>query len=419
MVLLIVRLVLEAAISMRASARVIEITDQVYRQQFLEGPSHNTVCNLIQRTGLYEIMRVKQIANDWIWFIDHTIQAGVTKCLLVLGIRAEDFHKLNRPLRCEDMSVLELLPVGQSTIQVVAGQLTALTERLGVPLAIVSDEGSDLVGGVKVLQKTHPSVIHCHDIVHKVSRFIERILKNDSMWTSYRTKCCQSGNSIRQTRLAHLTPPRPKTKARHMNLDPEIQWGVRLLDLLDRGTQDSSLTQSDVVQLEDKLGWLRDYRQSLLAWGELMDISKSICQVVRVGGYDQSVTHRVQSHLAEASTEQGKTLVRRSLAFLDQMQARQRDGGGALPSSSEVIESVFGRGKRLEGQQSRSGFTTQLLAMAACVVTPTKEFITDALKTCRIKHIAQWREEYLGRSLQSQRRQDLRPKPRTATCGAP
>lgn len=53
MALLIVRLVLEAAISTRASARVIEITDQVDHQRFLEGPSHNTARNLLQRIGLY------------------------------------------------------------------------------------------------------------------------------------------------------------------------------------------------------------------------------------------------------------------------------------------------------------------------------------------------------------------------------
>ncbi len=35
-----------------------------------------------------------------------------------------------------------------------------------------------------------------------------------------------------------------------------------------------------------------------------------------------------------------------------------------IPGSSEVIESLFGKGKRLEGQQSRSGITLMLLAMA-------------------------------------------------------
>ena len=335
---LIVRLVIDAAISVRAAARVIEITGQIFRQQLLQGPSHNTVGNLLQRIGLYEIMRVKETADDWIWVIDHTIQAGVTKCLLVLGIRAEDFRKLNRPLRCEDMSVLELLPVGKSTIAIVSEQLTTLSERMGVPLAIVSDEGSDLVGGVKVLQKAHPHVVHCHDIVHKLSRLIERILKNDSMWSRYRTKCCQSGNSIRQTTLAHLTPPRPKTKARHMNLDQEIQWGVRALDLLDRGIGDSSLSPSDWELLEAKLGWLRAYRRSLAGWGELMAISQTICGVVRRGGYDQAVTQRVRDDLPKASSEQGKTLIARSLVFFgSDAVASSRWGSVALEQRSDRV----------------------------------------------------------------------------------
>lgn len=416
MVLLLLRLVLDAAIGMRAAGRTIEITGQVYRQQLLEGPSHNTVRHLIQRIGLYEIMRPKAVADDWIWFIDHTIQAGVTKCLMVLGIRAGEYRKLQRPLRCDDMSVLEMLPVGKSTSVIVAGQLGDLIDRVGVPLAVVSDEGSDLVGGVKVLQKRHPGIIHCHDIVHKICRIIQRILKNDSMWASYRTRCSQSGHSVRQTTLAHLTPPKPKTKARHMNLGPEIDWGVRVLGLLDRGQVDSTLSGSEVKLVREKLGWLEDYRDRLTAWGELMRISKLVCEIVRREGYHRQVAERVKQSMPARLTAEGETLVRRSLSFLEQMQSRQGESG-ALPASSEVIESVFGRGKRMEGQQSRSGFTTQLLAMAACVVKPTKQMVIDALRTCRTKHLAQWREDYLGQSLQSRRRQDLGTKARTETCG--
>lgn len=400
---------------MRAASRTLEIVQQVYHHQFLEAPSHNTVGNHLKRIGLYEIMRAKEIADDWLWFIDHTIQAGVTKCLLVLGIRASEFRELGRPLRCQDMSVLELLPVSKSTGLIVAEQLNTLADRFGAPLAIVSDEGSDLVGGVKQLQKTYPAIIHCHDIVHKMSRIIERILKNDANWSCYRTLCCQSGNALRQTTLGHLPPPKPKTKARYMNLGPEIDWGVNVLSLIDRKGQDSTLSESEVVLLESKVSWLREFRESLDSWSELMQISSAVCTVVRREGYRDGIVKSVVDGLEPARTEAGETLIRRGIAFLTEMQNRSALSG-KLPGVSEVIESVFGRSKRLEGQQSRSGFTTQLLAMAACVVNPTKKFIIDALRTCRIKHLAQWREEYLGQSLQSRRKRDLSRKPRTKTC---
>jgi hypothetical protein len=37
------------------------------------------------------------------------------------------------------------------------------------------------------------------------------------------------------------------------------------------------------------------------------------------------------------------------------------------------LESLIGKGKRLEGQQSRSGFTKMVLGMAAAVIKPTTE----------------------------------------------
>ena len=35
-------------------------------------------------------MRAKAQADDWVWIIDHTVQLGQEKCLLILGVRLRD-----------------------------------------------------------------------------------------------------------------------------------------------------------------------------------------------------------------------------------------------------------------------------------------------------------------------------------------
>jgi hypothetical protein len=77
------KFVLHAATSLRAAASVF----QMVQGQCEAAASHTTIRNLILRIGLYEISRPRPLANDWIWIVDHTIQAGTTKCFLVLGIR--------------------------------------------------------------------------------------------------------------------------------------------------------------------------------------------------------------------------------------------------------------------------------------------------------------------------------------------
>ena len=404
-------LMLRAATSLRAAAAAIEIGEQIYRDRLLAGPAHNTVRNHLLRLGLYEINRAKAVLTDWVWIVDHTVQVGNQLCMVVLGISLSRFQQLGRPLQCEDMQVLELLPMEKSNGEIMGSHFSDLAKRHGQPVAVVSDEGSDISGGFHSLCQTPNRPVRCIDIVHKVSRLIKKILDRDSSWGEYRKESCATGNRLRQTSLAHLTPPKPKTKARHMNLDPEIQWGVRVLQLLDGIDANKNYDEAQRQKLRTSVGWLESYRNQLSAWSELMAISRVVCEVVRRKGYSNSIVQQVKNALPQPRNAAGEKLSEQTLEFLQVQQSRCDPAIGMLPGSSEVIESLFGKGKRLEGQQSRSGFTAQLLSMAACVYQPTEELVREAFKSVDTKAVRDWQTAMLGISVQARRRRDLGKKP--------
>jgi hypothetical protein len=72
-----------------------------------------------------------------------------------------------------------------------------------------------------------------------------------------------------------------------------------------------------------------------------------------------------------------------------------------------VIESLIGKGKRLEGQQSHSGFTRYILGIAASVVIPTAQLLQLVSETVGIKHVSQWLAKHLPPSVQAKRIRDL------------
>jgi len=72
--------------------------------------------------------------------------------------------------------------------------------------------------------------------------------------------------------------------------------------------------------------------------------------------------------------------------------------------SSEVEESVFGKLKALEGDQSRSGFTRYVLSLGALVGDWTSARIKEALNKTPVKTVEAWCAEHLPVSVQSQRR---------------
>jgi hypothetical protein len=77
-------------------------------------------------------------------------------------------------------------------------------------------------------------------------------------------------------------------------------------------------------------------------------------------------------------------------------QSQSACGQERLLGSTEVLESLFGKLKRLEGQQNQSGFTKLVLGLAASVATLTQDYLCKALTEIQTKHISQWCEQHLG-----------------------
>jgi hypothetical protein len=410
--LVVVRSVLEAATSLRAASEVCYISAQAFNYAEDAEMSHTSVQNVVLRIGLHELTRPKERAEDWIWMIDHTIQAGTTKCLIVLGIRHANYLAINRPLEHRDMQVLSLQPVEVSSGTIVEAQLEALVSQVGKPLSILSDRGSDLKKGVELLGEKHSGIISLYDIVHIVSRMSEKIMNADSRWPAYRQACCRCANATRQTTLAHMKPPTPKSKARYMHIDEEVRWGARSLAILDQARNGKlsceQKAQLSLDELEKQLGWLDEYRQSLIQWEAITHIVKKSCRLVRTCGYGAALQQRIAAELGEWKDLTVSALVKDIVTHCEQ--SSQLVGlRGRLPGSTEVLESVIGKGKQLAGSHPIGSFTRQLLALASAVVTPTAEYVRASLSTCRIKHLKRWCLENLPVSMQANRRRDLAP----------
>ena len=94
------------------------------------------------RVGLYALTCEKEKADDWLWMMDHTVQLGRWKCLVIVGIRVSVWRCLDRPLRHEDLSLLNLTPMKSADKEAVAEELKRTGQKMGTPVAVLSDEGN-------------------------------------------------------------------------------------------------------------------------------------------------------------------------------------------------------------------------------------------------------------------------------------
>jgi hypothetical protein len=204
-VLRFLALVLEKGASFRGAAGALDLLRPP------TGPAENSPVEStgrlwLMRVGLAALMSPKVIAADWVWMVDHSIQIGSCKCLVILGIRRSEFA-IARPLCHQDMELIDLVPMEHATKQTVAVCLEDAVAKTGVPRAILSDHGADLHGATAIFREQHPETSELYDIKHKAACLLKARLERDERWKRFASQSGQAKFTIQQTPLAFLVPP--------------------------------------------------------------------------------------------------------------------------------------------------------------------------------------------------------------------
>ena len=309
-------------------------------------------------------------------------------------------------------SPCSLLPVLHSNSTVVYQQLESVIPQTGIPREIIADHGSDLKLGIEKFCQAHPETSPIYDIKHQTAAVWKRELQVDVAWQAFTQQVAQTQRQVQQTAWAPLAPPNLRSKARDLNLDVLIRWGQRLLAFLEQPPAAASML-FDPSQVEAKFGWLRQFREPLVEWTELLQLISTTESFVRHEGLYPDAQLKLQAQLQPlAQSERAQQVRAELLAFVSAEQAQAKPHERLL-GSSEVIESVLGKMKDLEQDQARSGFTGLILGLCALVSTTTQGVIEQALESVTTKTVLAWCKEHLGRSLQAKRRAVFAPRKTT------
>jgi hypothetical protein len=395
-----VALVLDCGASLRCAAAALGSIGTASGRDDM-APDRSTGRLWLLRLGLAALTRPKVVAEDWAWMIDHSIQIGTCKCLVILGIRLSELPA-GRALGHRDLEPIALVPMMSSTKQAVAACLEEATARTGAPRVILDDHGADLHGGVEIFRAAHPGTVEVYDITHKAACLLKARLEGDERWKSYSTELGRAKFQVQQTELAGLVPPSQRSKARFMNVGKLVDWGAATLALLDEPARLGPLG-IDEGRMREKLGWLEGYREPLGEWSGYQAVIDGTSDFVRRRGLYAGAEIDLAAAVPARSGPVGE--LRRDLMDFVRGEGLKARPGERLPGTTEVVESCFGKLKALEDGQSKGGFTGLVLSLGAMVSAWTAETIGEALERCRVRDVLDWCREMLGRSVQSQRQQ--------------
>ncbi len=369
-------------------------------------PSINSGKSWMLKLGYYNITKTQTIADDWIYIIDHSIQMGKEKLLLILGVRVKDLPR-DRALKYEDVEIIDLQPVKTSTGEVVYEQIKEASKKTGNPRAIVSDMGSDIKLGVKKFREFSPSTVHVYDLKHKIALLVKKILEKDDEWGEFKKFANFVAKKLQNSTLAGYRPPKQKEKARYMNIEDLVRWGDQILIKYER-LQETKVKTEDEIKLESVIADIAKFEQSVEIWTEMVMVFQLIERFMNIHNLQRDSYEKFyelhEGKLQKLKTEEAKGFAIQILSFIKEQQEVCNQNERLL-HSSQIIESLFGKLKFLEKEQSKSNFTSLVLSMGAMVSKSTPDILKKALESVNVKKIKQWTKEKIGITIQAQKKE--------------
>jgi hypothetical protein len=403
MIIMCIRLVLQASISFRAAPKAIHIAfSQFTAIKDQPIPSHKSIARWLTQIGLYKLNSPKEQANDWALIVDNSIQIGTQKCLVVLGMRLSKFK--GKALIFEDMEMLIMELHSKSDAKMVCKALEKAQKKVGKISMVCADDGPDLRRGIAQFCKNHDAG-RVFDITHKIGIFLKKMLEKDPLWQTFSSAAAEAKKKMQQTQAAHLVPPNQRTKSRFLNIEILVHWGIDVMMALE------TPNHPDKELLEQYCGWIRQYKALIEKLKQFDFISQHIRQHIREQGICTTTGEQVEA-LLEAKMKFFKfnmdacEYAGKLIDFVHE-QSKIVPEGYVWIGSSEIIESLFGKLKCLEHDQSKGGFTSLVLGAAACVGRIDADVVSKAMIQVKATDVDAWTREQMGATLTSKRRKAL------------
>lgn len=328
---------------------------------------------------------------------------GPQKFVVVLGVKNLDINKDFCP-NFDEVEPLVIKPLCNCPGEIINELLEEATIITGAPpIAVISDQGSENKKGVRLFIQNHAETIHLFDASHKINNCLKEELNHDPIWLAFKTDATNSIQHLKLSSIAHLAPPRQRSKDRMHSAFYLIDWGIRALRFLN-----SEKAVSLTVDERSKIEWIKQYQFALPNYMYFQEICEHALNIVHEEGYFSDIGNEFCKRIKHLST-----VDQRSINFQNKIKEILQKEGQKVPEdvhclgSSEIEESLFGKFKAIEGDHASSGLTSLVLAVPALLGKLNESIITKAMEETSVADVDQWIEKNMGQTFLSKRRQTL------------
>jgi hypothetical protein len=372
LIYLVLSLFLVGRIGFRAISRVLTVLkDQL---GLIKAPCAQTISNWVIRLSIAKtqpilINQYKEMSQSdtqkSVWLMDLSIGLGAGKILSILSLNLKHHQQHDHAPTLQDVKCIAVSVAASWSGESIADFLKTVIAQAGeLPSAFLKDGGTDLEKAISILNEQGSSFISIADVSHVIANLFKHYYGEHDLFNTFIAACGQVSKNLKQTLLASLAPPKISVKARFMNLHRLVAWADQLLKHSSRGAAKAG---SILFKLRNSLDQLPACKAFIQCF--LRDAAPLLeCQKILKKNGLNTKTYQICEELVAVLPERSPI---RS-GFIDwakqqlDIAALLKVKSSGLPISTDVLESLFGVGKKLGTGQIKDADRIALRLPAFC-----------------------------------------------------
>lgn len=352
--------------------------------------------------GLGLLKQVKPCAKAWLAILDHSIDIGTKKALVVLRVSMDVLSRKGSAVQLQDCECIGLRVSETVNGDSIALELSDIFTQAGTPAAIIKDCDRTLNKGVSLWQNNHNTNIPViDDISHVIAAALKKQFEGTESYKQFTSFIGKSAKNLRQTAFAFLAPPKLRTKGRFLSIGRLGRWGAKILEVLGCGKE----LQSDGIlnKLRSALPGFDAIKPFICCFANTAEVVSQVMETLKNQGLNQT-THAECCRLAKKLPDDSQ-VKQTLLTWLEQhIRIKERTTDFSLLISSDIIESLFGRFKHMLERNPQADMNRSALLIPVLCGSLDETTIGRALNSAKHDELEKWEQENIPYTMRRKRR---------------
>jgi len=378
------------------------------------------VINWTLRLGLGLLKQVQPLTEPWLAIIDHSIDIGTKKVMVVLRVTANTLSIRGSAIQLSDCECIGLTVSEKVNGESIASELDEIFSRSGKPVAIIKDADATLQKGTRLCyeeSKKAPQVID--DIGHVMANALKKEFEKTSEYKHFTSLVSHGAKCLRQTNLAFIIPPKLRSKGRFQSISKLGKWATKMLDVF--AVKGRTKKGSVLDRLRTAFPDLIQSRRFIERFALSTKVVSQVMKILKNKGLDKT-TYK-QCYELSRELPRNSSVKKCLQLWLKKNRAAQKE---IMPSlsllvSSDIIESLFGCFKHILDRSPQADMNRTVLLIPALCGTLNEEMMTQALKQASQHDLKQWEKKNISYTVRKQRQAffnaNMNPKSGEILCG--